>query len=167
MNRAIVISRSFHVNTLVTCRQRHSQFPEVRLIDSDESSGDEIMVVSEKITPKTKMRLQMRQQKRQKMASHQSGARGGRGRGNFRGRPRGSSRGSRGAGRPPNNTPRKVEAAVAKVDTTPSFDDDDDDLTCRVCLSSFWYRTQLIEHLEKTHSVKDPEAFLKEKRRRV
>ena len=145
----------------VVCRQRHSQFPEVRLIDTDESSGDEIMVVSEKITPKTKMRLQMRQQKRQ-MASQ--GGRGGRGRGNFRGRPRGSR--GRGAGRPPNNTPRKVEAAVAKVDT-PSFDDDDDDLTCRVCLSSFWYRTQLIEHLEKTHSVKDPEAFLKEKRRRV
>ena len=145
----------------VACRQRHSQFPEVRLIDTDESSGDEIMVVSEKITPKTKMRLQMRQQKRQ-MASQ--AARGGRGRGNFRGRPRGSR--GRGAGRPPNNTPRKVEAAVAKVDT-PSFDDDDDDLTCRVCLSSFWYRTQLIEHLEKTHSVKDPEAFLNEKRRRI
>merc|ERR1719201_930385 len=111
------------------------------------------MVVSEKITPKTKMRVQMRQQKRQ-MASQ-----GGRGRGNFRGRPRGSR--GRGAGRPPNNIPRKVESA--KVDT-PSFDDDDDDLTCRVCLSSFWYRTQLLEHLEKSHSVKDPDAYLKEKR---
>ena len=147
---------------MVVCRQRQSQFAEVRLIDTDESSGDEIMVVSEKITPKTKMRLQMRQQKRQ-MASQ--GARGAsRGRGNWRGRPRGS----RGRGRPPgaNSTPRKVEAAVAKVDI-PSFDDDDDDLTCRVCLSSFWYRTQLIDHLGKTHSVKDPEAFLKEKRRRV
>ena len=149
--------------TMVLCRQRHSQFPEVRLIDTDESSGDEIMVVSEKITPKTKMRVQMRQQKRQ-MASQ--GGRGGRGRGNFRGRPRGSR--GRGAGRPPgaNNIPRKVESAVAKVDT-PSLDDDDDDLTCRVCLSSFWYRTQLLEHLEKSHSVKDPDAYLKEKRSRV
>ena len=139
----------------VFCRQRNSQFPEVRLIDTDESSGDEIMVVSEKITPKTKMRLKMRQQKRQ-LASQAT-----RGRGSWRGRPRG-----RGAGRPPTakNIPRKVEPSVAKADT---FEDDDDDLTCRICLSSFWYRTQVLEHLGKTHSVKDPEAFIKERRSRV
>ena len=72
MNRAIVIyhEASMSIIIIIAYRQRHSQFPEVRLIDTDESSGDEIMVVSEKITPKTKMRLQMRQQKRQKMASH-------------------------------------------------------------------------------------------------
>merc|ERR1719150_3626513 len=88
-----------------TPQQRNSQFPEVRLIDTDESSGDEIMVVSEKITPKTKMRLKMRQ-----LASQ--AARGTRGRGSWRGRPRG-----RGAGRPPTakNIPRKVEPSVAKA----------------------------------------------------
>ena len=79
-----------------------------------------------------------------------------------RGRPRG-----RGAGRPPssnNSVVRKVE--VVKADTL-SLEDDDDDLTCRICMSSFWYKSQIVEHLSKTHSVKDPEAFIKEKRRRV
>ena len=102
------------------------------------------------------------------MASQRGGRGSGRGtRGNSRGRPRGSR--GRGVGRPSNNTtPRKVESVVAKVDKTPSmFDDDDDDLTCRVCLSSFWYRTQLLEHLQKTHSVKDPDAYLQEKKSRV
>ena len=145
-----------------SCRQRNSQFAEVRLIDSSESSEDEIMVVSEKITAKTKMRLQMRQQKRQLRIQQQLAAAQARGRGRGRGRPRG-----RGAGRPPssnNSVVRKVE--VVKADTL-SLEDDDDDLTCRICMSSFWYKSQIIEHLSKTHSVKDPEAFIKEKRRRV
>ena len=147
-----------------SCRQRNSQFAEVRLIDSSESSEDEIMVVSEKITAKTKMRLQMRQQKRQLRIQQQLAAAQarGRGRGRGRGRPRG-----RGAGRPPssnNSVVRKVE--VVKADTL-SLEDDDDDLTCRICMSSFWYKSQIVEHLSKTHSVKDPEAFIKEKRRRV
>ena len=145
------------------CRQRNSQFAEVRLIDSSESSEDEIMVVSEKITAKTKMRLQMRQQKRQLRIQQQLAAAQARGRGRGRGRPRG-----RGAGRPPsssnNSFVRKVE--VVKADTL-SLEDDDDDLTCRICMSSFWYKSQIVEHLSKTHSVKDPEAFIKEKRRRV
>ena len=118
------------------------------------------MVVSEKITAKTKMRLQMRQQKRQLRIQQQLAAAQARGRG--RGRPRG-----RGAGRPPssnNSVVRKVE--VVKADTL-SLEDDDDDLTCRICMSSFWYKSQIVEHLSKTHSVKDPEAFIKEKRQRV
>ena len=120
------------------------------------------MVVSEKITAKTKMRLQMRQQKRQLRIQQQLAAAQARGRGRGRGRPRG-----RGAGRPTssnNSVVRKVE--VVKADTL-SLEDDDDDLTCRICMSSFWYKSQIIEHLSKTHSVKDPEAFIKEKRRRV
>merc|ERR1712079_533178 len=59
-----------------------------------------------------------------------------------------------------NSAVRKVE--VVKADTL-SLEDDDDDLTCRICMSSFWYKSQIVEHLSKTHSVKDPEAFIKEK----
>ena len=118
-----------------------------------DDSDDEIMVVAEKITPKTKMKLMHKQQKR--LGMPQGSARGGRGgRGAVRGR-----------GRPPSAvvTPKKA-ATVAKV--SDGFEDEDD-LTCRVCLSSFWYRNQLVEHLRNTHSVKDPEAFLRERRSRV
>ena len=118
-----------------------------------DDSDDEIMVVAEKITPKTKMKLMHKQQKRLGMPPGSGrGGRGGRG-------------AVRGRGRPPSAvvTPKKA-ATVAKV--SDGFEDEDD-LTCRVCLSSFWYRNQLVEHLRNTHSVKDPETFLRERRSRV
>ena len=44
---------------------------------------------------------------------------------------------------------------------------EDEDLTCRVCHSAFWFRSQIVEHLQSKHHVKDPETFLREKRRKV
>jgi hypothetical protein len=41
-----------------------------------------------------------------------------------------------------------VEKAMSKVE-----DGDDDDLTCSMCLSSFWYKNELVEHMKNTHSV--------------
>ena len=44
---------------------------------------------------------------------------------------------------------------------------EDEDLTCRVCHSAFWFRSQIVEHLASKHHVQDPEAFLREKRTRL
>ena len=44
---------------------------------------------------------------------------------------------------------------------------EDEDLTCRVCSSAFWFRSQILEHLADKHHVKDPETFLREKRSKI
>jgi len=50
-------------------------------------------------------------------------------------------------------------AAAAKKD----FDSDDDDLTCTMCLSSFWYKNELLEHMRNTHNIENPEKHIKSK----
>jgi hypothetical protein len=37
------------------------------------------------------------------------------------------------------------------------LDEEDDGLTCRMCLQSFWYKTELLDHLKTTHSITDPD----------
>lgn len=140
-------------------RTTNSAFGAVTVVDSE--SDDEIMVVSEKITPKTKMRLKMKHQRRAGLSLGPplvQGSGGTRGRG-------------RGRGRPQTITRPTVTTTVIKKPEPPKVAadpfEDDDDLTCRVCLSAFWYKTQILEHLEKAHSVKDPESFLKDKKRRL
>ena len=44
---------------------------------------------------------------------------------------------------------------------------EDEDLTCRVCNSAFWFRSQIVEHLADKHHVQDPDTFLREKRTRL
>merc|ERR1719346_117067 len=44
------------------------------------------------------------------------------------------------------------------------LDDEDDGVTCRMCLQPFWYKSQLHEHLKTTHSITDPERYEKEER---
>ena len=44
---------------------------------------------------------------------------------------------------------------------------EDEDLTCRVCNSAFWFRSQIVEHLTNKHHVQDPDTFLREKRTRL
>ena len=144
-----------------TPRQNNDTFGGVTVVDTDESE-DEIMIVSEKITPKAKMRVQMRQQRGR--------GRGGMSLGFLRGRGRGGNFGSRGGGVPTRG--RGVSRPTGSVPVTKKPEakvedafGDDDDLTCRVCLSSFWYKNQVVEHLQAAHSVKDPETFLREKKR--
>ena len=36
------------------------------------------------------------------------------------------------------------------------LDDEDDGLTCRLCLQPFWYKARLIDHLKETHSIAEP-----------
>merc|ERR1719471_2055685 len=48
------------------------------------------------------------------------------------------------------------------------FDDDDDGLTCRLCLASYWYKKEMHEHLKTVHSIADPEKYdREEKEKRV
>ena len=44
------------------------------------------------------------------------------------------------------------------------LDDEDDGVTCRMCLQPFWYKSQLHDHLKSTHSITDPERYEKEER---
>jgi hypothetical protein len=44
------------------------------------------------------------------------------------------------------------------------LDDEDDGVTCRMCLQPFWYKSQLHDHLKSTHSISDPERYEKEER---
>ena len=62
----------------------------------------------------------------------------------------------------------KVSQAAKKdpVEVSDPFAEDED-LTCRVCNSAFWFRSQIVEHLASKHHVQDPDTFLKEKRTRL
>merc|ERR1719189_3438679 len=44
------------------------------------------------------------------------------------------------------------------------LDDEDDGLTCRLCLQTFWYRSHLNEHLSEAHSIADPSKYEREER---
>ena len=63
----------------------------------------------------------------------------------------------------------KVSQQTAKKDPVEVSDPfaEDEDLTCRVCNSAFWFRSQIVEHLASKHNVQDPDTFLREKRTRL
>ena len=44
------------------------------------------------------------------------------------------------------------------------LDDEDDGLTCRMCLASYWYKAELLEHLKTVHSISEPDKYEKEER---
>ena len=44
------------------------------------------------------------------------------------------------------------------------LDDEDDGLTCRMCLQQFWYKSELLDHLKGTHSISDPDRYEREER---
>ena len=45
--------------------------------------------------------------------------------------------------------------------------EDDEDLTCRICLNAFWYKSQIVGHLKTVHNVQEPKSFLKEKKNSI
>ena len=44
-------------------------------------------------------------------------------------------------------------------------DEEEDNVTCHMCLQDFWNKTYLFDHLQYDHGISDPEAY--EKKRRV
>jgi hypothetical protein len=44
------------------------------------------------------------------------------------------------------------------------LEEEDDGLTCRMCLQPFWYRSELHDHLKTTHSITEPDRYEKEER---
>jgi len=136
-----------------TPKVNNQVFGGVTLLDTDESE-DEIVIVSEKITPKTKLKLMQKQIKRtiSVASSHQV--------------KRKVMVGSNIIQRKGNiGETKKEETSAAKAED--SAFDEDADLTCRVCFSSYWYRNHVLEHLKTAHGVKDPEEFLAKKKSSV
>lgn len=62
-------------------------------------------------------------------------------------------------------TPRGGAAARQQImPRLQLLDDEDDGVTCRMCLQPFWYKSQLHDHLKAVHSISDPERYEKEER---
>ena len=55
----------------------------------------------------------------------------------------------------------KKEPVSSKVNI---LEDEDDGLTCRLCLASYWYKTEMFEHYKSVHSIADPEKYDKEEK---
>lgn len=137
-----------------TSRPSPRNFGEITLESSGSSSSDdEIAIISEKITPKTKLKLLQNQ--RRHLSTMVKAGNANRGR------------------KPNTNFGRKIiQPQVKKPQPPPPPKEvdpfeDDEDLTCRICLNAFWYKTQIVEHLKTVHSVQDPEGFLKEKKNSI
>ena len=57
--------------------------------------------------------------------------------------------------------------AAARQQVVPRIailEDEDDGLTCRLCLASYWYKKEIHEHLKTVHSIADPEKYDKEEK---
>jgi len=53
------------------------------------------------------------------------------------------------------------QPVVQRVDLT---EEEDDGLTCRLCLASYWYKTEMFEHYKSVHSIADPVKYDKEEK---
>ncbi len=82
-------------------------------------------------------------------------------RGGPRGRGRGGGRGGRGRGASAAMAMNSKQHILPRLQL---LEEEDDGLTCRMCLQSFWYKSQLIDHLKASHSVTDPERYEREER---
>ena len=61
----------------------------------------------------------------------------------------------------PKKRPVVEEKAQPVVEKSKMDDGDDDDLTCNMCLSSFWYKNELLEHMKNTHNIGKAEPAVK------
>ena len=46
-------------------------------------------------------------------------------------------------------------------------DDDEEELNCVLCMQSFWFKAQLLEHLKEKHNKAEPENYIKEKGKKI
>ena len=61
------------------------------------------------------------------------------------------------------SVPKQAMKSPVKKPSRPDDDDDDVNLTCPVCLSSFWYPNQTHEHMKNVHNIENPGKYIKEK----
>ena len=102
-----------------------------KMAATNNKDDDEIAVLEEKIGPKTKMRLiQNKSTTKRKTSSVQDMMK------------------------------RLAEFAKSanNIDAAAEESDDDSDLTCSVCMSSFWYSRQLQEHMRTDHGMDKQQA---------
>jgi len=125
------------------------------VISHGDNSDDEIAIIEEKITPKTKMRLM---HKKKIMAKGGGGAKTVIRVNSAQGKQLLRKIASTGA------VPKS--AIAVPTSSAKKYDDDSDDdsqLTCSICLSSFWYANQTYEHMKSAHSIENPEKFIKDR----
>ena len=61
------------------------------------------------------------------------------------------------------SVPKQAMKSPVKKSSRQDDDDDDVNLTCPVCLSSFWYPNQNHEHMKNVHNIENPGKYIKEK----
>ena len=132
-----------------------------------DESDDEICVVEEKITDKAKRRAEHRKklimQKKKQIAQQRALAAKNAG-------PKTVIKVNSAQGK---DLLRKIVAtgSVPKTAVKQSppkkfqMDEDEDEgsLTCPVCMSSFWYPNQTLEHMKTAHNYDNPEKVIREK----
>merc|ERR1719430_874115 len=122
------------------------------VITHSDNSDDEIAIIEEKITPKTKMRLLHKK----KILAKGGGAKTVIRVNSAQGKQLLRKIASTGS----------VPKSAVTTSVTKKFDDDSDDdsqLTCSICLSSFWYANQTFDHMESAHSIENPAKFIKDR----
>lgn len=118
-----------------------------------DDSDDEICVLEEKITPKTKQKILQRKKLLAKGGSVKTVIRVN------------SSQGKQ--------MLKKIAAsglvssAMNPFSASNMEDEEDEQLTCPVCLSSFWYPNQTSEHMKSVHNIENPEKHIEDKRAKV
>jgi len=124
------------------------------VITHSDNSDDEIAIIEEKITPKTKMRLLHKK----KILAKGGGAKTVIRVNSAQGKQLLRKIATTGAVPKAANS---VTKPTIKKDEEDS--DDDSQLTCSICLSSFWYANQTYDHMKTAHSIENPEKFIKDR----
>ena len=135
--------------------KRESRVPQRgSVISHNDNSDDEIAIIEEKITPKTKMRLMHKKKIMAKGGGAKTVIRVNSAQGKQLLRKIAST----------GSVPKSANA-VTKPTIKKDDDDSDDDsqLTCSICLSSFWYANQTYDHMRTAHSIENPAKFIKDR----
>ena len=148
-------STSVQPDTNVYGRGKRESRPPPRgsVITHNDNSDDEIAIIEEKITPKTKMRLMNKKKviakgDGAKTVIHVNSAQG-----------KQLLRKIASTGSVPKSATVLTKPAAKKDDDD---SDDDSQLTCSICLSSFWYADKTYEHMKSAHSIENPDKFIKD-----
>jgi len=124
---------------------------------------DDIEIVSEKITPKTKMKIAQKKKlakMKPKAVIKVNSAQG-----------KQMLKTIAKTGKVPKSLSTSSASSSTSIFSSSSgFGDDDeeeeeDNLNCPTCFSAFWYPSQTFEHMKSVHNIENPEKYIKEKKR--